>query len=442
MALAPFIIFIIGFLGIGLLLSVTGNDNPFGAINPVVITIAAIIISIIFTTFKSKIPYSEQVSQYLEGMGRKNVLIMCVMFLLAGAFNEVCKNIGAVNSMVNLGISVIPVQFLVVGCFVIASFMSVAIGTSMGTIISVAPIASGLAVTSGINESMIVAAVIGGAMLGDNLSVISGTNIAATESIGVSAKDKFRANLVFSIIAFVITTVVYIMISGSLDISADAISGDKSFNLVHMIPYLVVIIGSSIGLDVFIVLLIGILCGSAIGLIEGSITIMSLSEHIYNGFANMTEVFLLTMFMGGIAYFVEANGGIDYLKEKISKVTKSATSTLFAILGMGLVTDAATANNTVSVLAISNLGKSLGERFNISKALIATLLSVSTCVMQGVIPYGAQILLAKKLTQSDVSTMSLTVNNYYCWILLAVSIVLVILKGMTAKKEKAAVKSN
>ncbi len=422
-ALFPFIVFIGGFLGTGLVLSfIPGIENPFGVINPIIITILAIIISIGYIALRYKMPYSQQVNTYLEGMGRKNILVMCIMFILAGAFNEVCKSIGAIDSMVNLGMSIIPVKFLIVGCFAVASFMSLSIGTSMGTIISVAPIASGLAVASGISESLVVAAVIGGAMLGDNLSVISGTNIAAAESVGATAKDKFKVNSRFSIVAFIVTTIVYIIISSLMQTSNTTGIASNAYNIIHIIPYLVVIVGSSIGLDVFIVLLIGITSGAAIGLAQGSLTLMTLTETIYNGFTGMTEVFLLTMFMGGIAFFVEKNGGIDFILSKISRFTKNTKSTLFGLFGLGLTIDASTANNTVSVIAISSIGRTLGEKYNIDKALIATILSISTCIMQGIIPYGAQILLAKSLTQNNVSTISLALNNYYCWVLLVVTV--------------------
>ena len=322
--LIPFFVFIGLYLGTGIYLDLKGTELAFYQL-PAPVAIFAGIISA-FIIFKGSI--EEKFNNFVKGCGHSDIIIMCSIYLLAGAFATVSKSMGGVDATVNLGLTYIPVHYIAVGLFLIASFISTATGTSVGAIVSIAPIAVGLADKTGISMGIILASVLGGAMFGDNLSIISDTTIAATRTQNVNMRDKFRVNLYIAAPAAILT-VFLLFFFGKPDQLTEI--GNYSYNLVKVLPYIFVLILSVVGLNVFLVLTAGILLSGIIGLYYGDFTLLSFSKEIYNGFVGVNEIFLLSLLTGGLAAMVTKAGGIQWLMDTIEKRVKGPKSAQIGI---------------------------------------------------------------------------------------------------------------
>lgn len=378
-ALLPFIIFLAIYLGTGIILQLRGVDNAFYQFPmPVAVSIGVVIAFIMFegTT-------EEKMNTFLAGLGEKNIMIMCTIYLLAGGFSAVSSAMGGVDSVVNLGLSLIPVQFITIGLFLISGFISVSTGTSMGTMAAVAPIALGFADKTGLSLPLIMAVVIGGAMFGDNLSVISDTTIAATTTQGVKMRDKFRINLYIAVPAAVLTIILLFFFSGTPEIIETA---EYSYSLIKIIPYLFVLIFAIMGGNVFVVLTSGIVLSGIIGIFFGDLTFLTFAQETYNGFTSMINVFLVSLITGGLAKMMTDAGGLQYIVNSISKRINSKNTAELGIAGLVSVTDAAIANNTVSIIIDGPIAKNISEEFRVDPRRSAVLLDIFACVMQGALP--------------------------------------------------------
>ena len=296
-----------------------------------------------------------------------------------------------------------------------SAFISISTGTSVGTVTAVTPIALGLASAGGLNTTLVVGAVIGGAMFGDNLSMISDTTIAATRTQGVKMKDKFRANFAISFPSAIVT-VILLLIFGRPEVVPEV--QEYSYSLIKILPYLFVLIASLLGINVFIVLTGGILFSGIVGIATDSFTILELANHVYNGFTGMFEIFLLSMITGGLAKMVEKEGGIDWLLQKISKIIKGRKSAELGIAAMTSLTNRATANNTVAILIASPIAKDISERYEVDPKRTASLLDIFACIFQGILPYGAQMLFACALMENLNSPFQVITKCWYQYILM------------------------
>lgn len=370
-------------------------------------------IIVAFMLFKGS--FEEKLSLFLKGCGDENIMIMCMVFLFAGAFTSVSSAMGGVDSVVNLGMTVIPPHYIAAGIFVMSAFISISTGTSVGTVTAVTPIALGLASAGGMNTTLVVGAVIGGAMFGDNLSMISDTTIAATRTQGVKMKDKFRANFAISFPAAIVT-VILLLIFGRPEVVPEV--QEYSYSLIKVLPYLFVLIASLLGVNVFIVLTGGILFSGIVGIAADSFTVLELANHVYNGFTGMFEIFLLSMITGGLAKMVEKEGGIDWLLQKISKIIKGRKSAELGIAAMTSLTNMATANNTVAILIASPIAKDISERYEVDPKRTASLLDIFACIFQGILPYGAQMLFACALMENLNSPFQVIAKCWYQYILM------------------------
>lgn len=416
LALLPFLIFIITYLGIGITLVVKGDPMGFyGFKGPI-----AVIVGIIATFIIHKGTVEEKFDALIKGCGDSNIITMCIIYLLAGAFSVVSEKIGGVDATVNLGLKLIPANFVATGLFIISGFISTATGTSVGTVVALGPIAIGLAEKSGISVPLMMATLIGGSMFGDNLSIISDTTIAATQTQNVSMKDKFRVNLMVALPAM-IATIILLLIFGRPVNAPKVISED--FNIIKIIPYLFVIISAIAGMNVFLVLTGGIIFSGAIGFFYGAFDALQWTNFIYDGFSGMFEIFLLSMLTGGLAYMVTQAGGIEWLLVKIKSMIKGKRSAELSISALTLITDAATANNTVSIIIDGPIAKEISEEYSVDPRRVASLLDIFSCVMQGLIPYGAQLLIACRFTDGAVSPIDLFPFLWYQF-LLAISAVI------------------
>ena len=391
-ALLPFIVFVLVYLATGLILNAMGVEMAFYQVAAPVCILPAIILA--FIMFEGSI--DDKFNDFVRGCGDENIIIMCLIYILAGAFATVSKSSGGVDSVVNFALSLIPVQFVTAGIFLISCFISISTGTSVGTISAVGPIAVGVATKGNLPLPLVLGALVGGAMFGENRSVISDTTIAATRTQNVGMKDKFRANIKIALPAAIITFVILLVVGkpeGEVDL------GDLSYNFILIIPYLFVLITALAGMNVFLVLTSGIVLSGIIGMITGGLTMMTFAQNIFTGFSGMFEIFLLSLLTGGLSYMVSSNGGIEWLVQKIRGFAKDVKSAEVSIALLTLLTDAATANNTVAIIIDGPVAKEISKDFKVDPRRSASFLDTFSCVMQGIIPYGAQVLIAAGLTK-------------------------------------------
>lgn len=424
--LIPFIIFIFIYLGTGIFLNMKGVNLAFYQLPGPVAAFTAIIVG--FIIFKGSI--QEKFETFLQGCGHQDIITMCVIYLLAGAFAVVSKAMGGVDATVNLGITYIPPQFIAVGLFIIGAFISTATGTSVGSIVALGPIAVGLGEKSGVPMALILAAVMGGAMFGDNLSVISDTTIAATRTQGVEMKDKFRINLYIAAPAAILT-IVLLLIFGRPEIIP--VVQIHEYNLIKVIPYIFVLIMALVGVNVFVVLTAGVLLSGIIGFIYGDFTLLTFGQEIYNGFTNMTEIFILSMLTGGMAQMVTEAGGIQWVIESVQKMIIGKKS---AKLGIGVLvglTDVAVANNTVAIIINGSIAKQIAEKHDVDLRESAAVLDIFSCVMQGIIPYGAQMLILLGFANDLVSPTELIPLLWYQILLVIFSIIYIVFPKISDK---------
>ena len=436
--LIPFLIFVAIYLGTGVVLQMKGVGMAFYQLPAPVAVFVGIIAA--FILFKGTI--MEKFDTFLEGCGHQDIITMCIIYLLAGAFAGVSKAMGGVDATVNMGLTYIPAHYIAAGLFIIASFISTATGTSVGAIVSITPIAVGLAEKSGVPLPLILAAVMGGAMFGDNLSVISDTTIAATKTQGVEMRDKFRVNLYIAAPAAIITIILLLVFGNPDHVPHIEV---LAYNFLKVLPYLVVLVLAITGINVFVVLTSGIFLSGIIGLAHGDFTLLSLTNEIYNGFLGMNEIFLLSLLTGGLATMSTKAGGIQWLIEQIQKIIVGKKS---AKIGVGLlvaVTDMAVANNTVAIIINGSIAKKICQKYNVDLRESAAILDIFSCIFQGLIPYGAQMLILLGFTAGKVSPLDIIPLLWYQLLLFIFTVVFIffsINEKIIAKLDKNKVKAN
>ena len=412
LSILPLLLFVGIFLGFGIY-----NQDFYALPSPI-----AALIGIVsaFVLLKGKV--NEKIDTFLKGCGDGKILTMCIIYLLAGAFATVSKATGSVDTIVNLGLNYISAAYFPVGIFVIASFLSFASGTSVGSIVTLGPIVIDLAEKSGSPLGLIGAALLSGAMFGDNLSVISDTTIAATQSLGCEMKDKFRVNFKLAFPAAIIAIVILITIGFSQETSAVPLE-QKDYNFILILPYLLVIALSIIGINVFVVLFSGLLFAGVLGMGYGTFGLMDFAKSSYEGFTSMTEIFLLSLLTGGLAALVEKAGGINFLLRNINKIISSKKTALLGIGGLVTVANFCVANNTIAILISGKVSKEITEKYGLKPQESASVLDIFACYVQGIIPYGAQILILISLSNFKMSYTDLILNSFYLHLLLVITLI-------------------
>ena len=418
LALIPLLFFIVIYLGVGIVLHSKGVEMAFYQFPSVVAMTIAVILAFLMY---HKTGIDNNFKLFARGAGDENIMTMLMIFLLAGAFSSVAGAMGGVSSTANLGLASMPPRFIVPGIFIIAAFLSTATGTSMGTVGAIVPIAYNMAKTADLNMSFVVAAVLTGAMFGDNLSMISDTTIAATRTQGVDLKDKFKTNAWISIPSALITLSLMVIFS-----KGGTVAGNLDYNLIKVVPYVLVLGLALLGLNVFAVLIIGILSAAAVGVGTGAIGLMEVAAKIWTGYQGMIEVFILSMFVGGLAELTKHYGGLKWIIDKTSKLLKGPKSASVGIAALAALTDAATANNTVAIIVTGEIAKEISEKYKIDPRRTASFLDIFSCIMQGFIPYGAQFLLIASLTKNAVNPTSMIPYNWYLIILGIMSLISVV----------------
>lgn len=422
-ALFPLFLFLALFIGAGLYYQQQGVDFAFYQLPSVVAILPAIILALVI----SKEKLNTAIETFIEGIGHANIIAMCLIYLLAGAFAAVAKATGGVDATVALGLSLIPSSLLLPGFFLIAAFIATAMGTSMGTIAAVAPIALGVSQEANIDLALMAGTVISGAMFGDNLSIISDTTIAATRSQGCEMRDKFKENIIFSIPAAILTIVALIMVGHG---SAELVPQDVDF--FKVLPYLAILVLAVSGLNVFVVLTAGILLAGFTGFVTMDYSVTTFANDIFTGFKNMQEIFVLSMLVGGLAALMQQRGGLVFISQKIEALIKrfskkqSKRVTEMGIAGLVSLTNACVANNTVAIIVTGNIAKDLAQKEGIEAKRSASLLDIFACILQGILPYGAQALLAASIF--SITPLAAASHAWYCFVLAAVAVLIISLR--------------
>lgn len=384
LALSPLIVFVVLYL----VLSLVAGD-----FSSVPLTVVFLISSVYAVATSTKFSLKERIDIYGQGASTPNLLLMLWIYVLAGAFSQSAKGMGAIDTTVNLALNVLPPSMILPGLFVTACFISISIGTSVGTVVTLVPIAAGIATQTNSNVALLTAVIVGGAYFGDNLSFISDTTVVATQTQGVRMKDKFKVNLMIVVPAVVVVLAVYAFMGFGMQAPTHVGQTD----LLKVIPYLAVLVTAVCGLNVMAVLVLGIaLCG-VIGVLGGSYDFYGWLNALGNGIVGMGELIIIAMMAGGMLEIIKVNGGIDYIIEKLSGRIRGKRGAEFSIAALVSLVNICTANNTVAILTVGNIAKQISEKFGIDPRKTASILDTFSCTIQGIIPYGVQILLAAGL---------------------------------------------
>lgn len=411
-ALLPIGVFLVIFLGSGI---VTGDFYAMPAI-------VAFLIALLVAFVQNKdLKFQDKISIISKGVGDENIITMSLIFLSAGAFSGAVTAAGGVESTVNLGLSILPAKIAVVGLFVIGCFISVSMGTSMGTIAALAPIAVGISEKTGFALPICIGAVVCGAMFGDNLSMISDTTIAAVKTQGCEMKDKFKENFFIVLPAAIITIIIFLLITRNGNFK---LADELSYNIWRVLPYIIVLVGALIGINVFVVLIGGTIISLIVGVATGSLAAGEMFTAVGGGVTGMYDITVISIVVACIVSLVKEYGGIQFILNLIKKSIKGKKGGEIGIAGLSLLVDMCTANNTVAIVMAGPIAKEISEEFEISPRRSASLLDIFTSVGQGLIPYGAQLLSAASLT--GLTPFAIMPYLFYP-ILMAVSAITVII---------------
>lgn len=410
-ALLPIGVFLVIFIGAGVLF------HDFYTMPAIVGFLIALIVAFLQN---KRLRFADKLSIVSKGIGEENIVTMCLIFLAAGAFSGTIQAAGGVESTVNLGLSIMPSSVAVVGLFVIGCFISVSMGTSVGTITAMTPIGVGIAEKTGIAMPICVGAVVCGAMFGDNLSMISDTTIAAVRTQGCEMKDKFKENFLIVLPAAIITAVLFFVLARG---NAGEIEGNLQYDIIKVVPYLVVLIGALIGVNVFLILIVGTVLAALVGVGTGAFAIGELFQKMGAGVTSMYDITVISIIVAAIVALVKEYGGIEFILNLIKKRINGPRGGEFGISVLALLVDCCTANNTVAIVMAGPIAKEISDEFGVSAKRSASLLDIFASVGQGMIPYGAQLLTAAGL--SALSPVQIMPYLFYP-ILMGVSAVLFI----------------
>ena len=398
-ALLPIGVFLIIFLGAGIVF------EDFYAMPAIVAFLIALFVAFLQN---KELSFNKKIEVIAKGVGEENIITMSLIFLCAGGFSGAVTAAGGVDSTVNLGLSLIPAHFAVAGLFLIGCFISVSMGTSMGTIAALAPIAVGISEKTGFALSICIGACVCGAMFGDNLSMISDTTIAAVKTQGCEMKDKFKANFFIVLPAAIITVLIFWLATRNMSFQLEE---NLNYSLWEVLPYMVVLLGALIGINVFVVLISGIVISLIVGVSMGHIALSEMFQVVGSGVTSMYDITVISIIVACIVSLVKEHGGIQFILNLIKSNINGRRGAEFGIALLALFVDACTANNTVAIVMTGPIAKEISEEFDVDPRRSASLLDMFTSVGQGIIPYGAQLLSAATLT--GLTPLQIIPNLYY-----------------------------
>lgn len=398
LSLTPLIVF----LTIYLVSSIAAGD-----FYKVPVSAAFLIASIYAVAITPEKAIEGRMSIFSSGASNPNVLMMIWIFILAGAFASSAKEIGAIDATVNLALSIVPGRFLFAGFFFTACFISFSIGTSVGTIVALVPIASGIAAETGLDLPHMTAVIVGGAFFGDNLSFISDTTIAATRALGCQMRDKFRANLVIVVPAMAVVAAIYLFQGHAINVAPEHMHAQWY----KLLPYLTVIALAILGVNVNLILAIGILENAGIGFLTGQLTWIGFLSSLGSGIAGMGDLIIVTMLAGGMLAMIRHGGGMDYIISRLTRHAGGIRGAELSIAALVSIANLCTANNTIAIITTGEMAKDISDRFGIDPRRAASILDTFSCTVQGLIPYGAQLLMASGL--AGISALAIIPKLYY-----------------------------
>ena len=398
LALTPLLLFLVLYLVTSLVV---------GDFYKMPIAVAFVVASVYAATLLRGKSIQERVEIFSAGASDQNILQMIWIFILAGAFAASAEAMGAIDATVNLTLRLLPAEYLTAGLFLAACFVSLSVGTSVGTIVALTPVASGLAVEAGMNDALLVATVVGGSFFGDNLSFISDTTIAATRTQGCNLRDKFRFNLRIALPAALITLVVYLLVGSS----AESVAMPERIEWLKVVPYLLVLVTALSGVNVMIVLLLGLVSTGILGLATGALDLFGWCGELGKGMVGMGELIIVTMLAGGMLETIRRGGGIDYIISRLTRRLHGTRAAQGAIAGLVCLANCCTANNTIAILTVGPLAAEIADRFGVDRRKSASLLDSFSCFTQGLLPYGAQMLMAAGL--ASLSPLEIMGYLYY-----------------------------
>lgn len=417
--LIPLIVFLTLYMGIGIF---TGSFDNMPLMVGILIAVGVgLILKKPGENKTLKTTFEEKVDIFCKGGGEHTLVQIVLIYILAGAFYGVANKMHAVDSVVNIGLTILPANMILPGLFLIGCLLSFSMGTSMGTVAALIPIGIDIASKTGINVALISGVVVGGAMFGDNLSFISDTTIAATRTQEVEMKDKFKSNILM-VLPAVILNAVLLYFNSSVSVIGDR---EYTFSLVNIIPYFVIITLSVLGLNVVKVMALGILSGMIIGVINGDFSILQSLTVIHDGMTGMEDMAVITIFVGGMVALMEYLGGIDYLLEKLTSKTKSRKGGELSIAALVSLLDIATTNNTVSIIAAGPISRDIADKFNIERTRVASILDIFSSAFNGLLPYAGQLLVAAGL--AGVTPTSIMVYNWYSILMLVFGVIFILI---------------
>ena len=397
-ALSPLLVFLCLYLVVSILV------NDF---YKVPITVAFLVSSVYAVFITKGLSLSDRIMQYSKGAADKNIMLMIWIFVLAGAFAQSAKDIGAIDATVNMALELLPGNLLLAGFFLAACFISLSIGTSVGTIVALVPVIAGIAEKTDMNMAFMTAVVVGGAFFGDNLSFISDTTIAATRTQGCAMKDKFKVNFRIVLPAALCVLGYYIYRGFGMDVSHES----YTIEWVKVLPYLVVLLTAFMGLNVMAVLILGIMATGLVGLFTGSISFFDWFGSLGSGISGMGELIIISLMAGGMLELIRFNGGVDYIIEVLTRRISGKKGAEICIAALVSIANVCTANNTIAIITVGPLVNDIATKYGVDKRKSASILDTFSCVIQGIIPYGAQMLMAAKL--ASISPISIIEYLYY-----------------------------
>lgn len=413
MALMPLLVF----LCLYLVTSIIVND-----FYKVPITVAFLVASVYAVATTKGLSLNDRIIQYSSGAANKNIMMMIWIFVLAGAFAQSAKAMGAIDATVNLTLHLLPDSLLLAGVFLASCFISLSIGTSVGTIVALVPVAVGIASKTDVGIPFMTALVIGGAFFGDNLSFISDTTIAATRTQGCQMRDKFKMNMLIALPAAIVVFVYYIFYGSDVEILAP----ESNIEWGKVIPYIIVLVTAVAGVNVMLVLLLGLISTGVIGMAYGAFDFFGWFGAMGEGITGMGELIIITLMAGGMLELIRFNGGVDYILHKLTKKVSGKRGAEFSIAALVSLANVCTANNTISIITVGPLASEIADEYRIDKRRSASILDIFSCVVQGIIPYGAQMLIAAELAR--VSPLNIIGYLYYPMVLCIFAILSIIFR--------------
>lgn len=413
MALMPLLVF----LCLYLVTSIIVND-----FYKVPITVAFLVASVYAVATTKGLSLNDRIIQYSSGAANKNIMMMIWIFVLAGAFAQSAKAMGAIDATVNLTLHLLPDSLLLAGVFLASCFISLSIGTSVGTIVALVPVAVGIASKTDVGIPFMTALVIGGAFFGDNLSFISDTTIAATRTQGCQMRDKFKMNMLIALPAAIVVFVYYIFYGSNVEILAPG----SNIEWAKVIPYIIVLVTAVAGVNVMLVLLLGLISTGVIGMAYGAFDFFGWFGAMGEGITGMGELIIITLMAGGMLELIRFNGGVDYILHKLTKKVSGKRGAEFSIAALVSLANVCTANNTIAIITVGPLASEIADEYRIDKRRSASILDIFSCVVQGIIPYGAQMLIAAELAR--VSPLNIIGYLYYPMVLCIFAILSIIFR--------------